>query len=601
MVRFGQKIGLAFLICIFAGIFCHAQKASGFFRVEQRNGIWWFIAPDGKLFFSNGVNVVTEGQSRKNYNPQKPEYAAFRYYPTTSAWIDETLKRLKAWNFNTIGGWSSKEIERRGALPYVKVLHLSGNKLVPWGDVFSPEIARAIDENAKREIGNLKNDKNLIGYFSDNELGWWDDTIFWYFLNQPQENKTRQVLMRLLREHYANDFSRLQLDFDPGRARNFAELNDEADLKLKPGGRGAEVIDKFIFRIAEHYYKLVHDAIRRYDPNHLIMGDRYPSWYSQSVVRASIPYVDVVSTNYMADWTDGNISRFYLDTLHRLTNKPIIITEYYMSAMENRSGNKNSSAGFPVVQTQAERAVSFRHNLKSYAELPYVVGAHWFQFHDEPTFGRSSDGEDYNMGLVDINDKSYEELTAAAMNLNVTEIHARSKAKTVFPTEIPKAAKNIENGLLNWDKNASFVAPLANRGEDYPFADFYAAWDKNDLYLCVYALDFVEQRIYARNTIPETERMTWTLNFGSNQNPIFIRFGAGGEPEIESAKLETKFWNTSTRSTLIIKIPPVLLGKKNWQTGDRLNLRATLESHSRAETMRWNREIKISENREVRE
>ncbi len=594
MIRHLQKIAFAFLVCFFASVFCHAQKADGFFRVEQRSGVWWFITPDGEPFFSNGVNVITEGQIRKNYNPKKPEYAAFRFYPTTDAWMNETLKRLKDWNFNTVGGWSSRELERGGAMPYTKVLHLGGSKFAPWGDMFGAEVAARIDAEAKREIGNLKTDKNLIGYFSDNELGWWDDTVFWYFLNQPAANKTRRVLMKLLREHYSNKFAELRKDFDTGRARDFAALELDADLTLKPEGRGADVIDKFIFIVAERYYKLAFESIRRYDPNHLILGDRYPSWYSQSVARASIPYVDVVSTNYMADWTDGNISKFYLDSLHRITNKPIIITEYYMSATENRSGNKNSSAGFPVVQTQKQRAASFRRNLNSFAELPYVIGAHWFQFMDEPPFGRS-DGEDYNMGLVDINDRPYEELIAAAKSLNVAEIHAQSKTANKNSGEILKVSKNTDANWLDWNERFSFVAPLPIVENEYPFADCYAAWNADELYLVVYAIDFIEPRIYARSVIPESERMTLTINSGDNQKPLRIRFGADGEPNVEAAKLEYKFQNSSTRSTLLIRIPASFIGRKNLKSSDKIQLQATLKSHSRFEQMRWNQTLVLSE------
>ena len=30
-----------------------------------------------------------------------------------------------------------------------------------------------------------------------------------------------------------------------------------------------------LFKLAERYYRVTHDAIRRYDPHHLILGDRY--------------------------------------------------------------------------------------------------------------------------------------------------------------------------------------------------------------------------------------------------------------------------------------------------------------------------------------
>src|SRR6201999_255202 len=169
---------------------------------------------------------------------------------------------------------------------------------------------------------------------------------------------------------------RFQNDFDSGAAKGFDTLSPDIDLTMRSGGRGQEIVDQFTYLLAERYYQLVHDAIRRYDANHLILGDRYLGWYVPAVARAARKYVDVISTNDAADWQDGNISHFFLDTLYRLTQKPILITEYYMCAMENQSGNRNSSANFPTVQTQRERAASFRTNLTAMARVPFVVGAH---------------------------------------------------------------------------------------------------------------------------------------------------------------------------------------------------------------------------------
>jgi hypothetical protein len=41
------------------------------------------------------------------------------------------------------------------------------------------------------------------------------------------------------------------------------------------------------------------------------------------------------------------------------------------------------------------------------------VGTHWFQWLDQPATGRS-DGENYNIGFVDVTDRPYAELVAAA-------------------------------------------------------------------------------------------------------------------------------------------------------------------------------------------
>lgn len=580
----------ALLICLAAATACDAAR-SGFYRVEQRNGIWWFIAPDGKPFFSNGVNVITAGAARENYREGNPEYAAFRHYATTANWADATLSRLRAWNFNTIGGWSSDELHKRSMMPYTVVLHLGGAKYVPWGDLFGKGVEQAFDEAARRKIGSLKDDPQLLGYFTDNELGWWDDTIFFHFLNQPADNATRRVLLQLLRRHYANNFARLRRDFGTGRAQNFAALDGGASLTLRPGGDGAGVINRFIFLLAGRYYQLVHNAIRRHDTNHLILGDRFPGWYPQSVARAARPYVDVISTNYGADWTDGRFSHFYLDTLHRLTGKPVLVTEYYMCAVENRSGNRNSTAGFPVVQTQRERAASFRTNLRLFAALPYVVGAHWFQYFDEPQKGRS-DGEDYNMGLVDINDRPYEELTAAAAASRTNELHANS-AKAVRKARgsniIPAATGKPEDGLVGWNKQRSFVEPSAN----LPFADLYACWDKENLYLAVYAADFAEPRLYERNVVPDGERMTWAINLGTGKRLLEIRFGSDREPTIVGADVSYKEWKNSTRFTLLVKLPASLLGKEQLRAGVRLRLHSTLASHSRAEFMQWNQRLSL--------
>ena len=58
--------------------------------------------------------------------------------------------------------------------------------------------------------------------------------------------------------------------------------------------------------------------------------------------------MDASSSNLNAAWNDGTFPRFYLDTLHALTGKPIIVSEFYMAAQENRSGNRNSRSDFPT-------------------------------------------------------------------------------------------------------------------------------------------------------------------------------------------------------------------------------------------------------------
>ena len=52
-----------------------------------------------------------------------------------------------------------------------------------------------------------------------------------------------------------------------------------------------------LFEMATRYYRVTHDAIRRYDPHHLILGDRYEANapLPMEIVQAADPYVDVLS------------------------------------------------------------------------------------------------------------------------------------------------------------------------------------------------------------------------------------------------------------------------------------------------------------------
>ena len=146
---------------------------------------------------------------------------------------------------------------------------------------------------------------------------------------------------------------------------SFAELDQHGMLYLRPGSQGIRIYRRFLGLMAERYYSLVREIIHTYDPRGLILGDRYQSFYYPEVARASAPSVDVVSSNLNAAWNDGTFPRFYLDTLHALTGKPVIVSEFYMAAQQNRSGNKNDSSTFPVVATQQQRAAGFRNTVEA--------------------------------------------------------------------------------------------------------------------------------------------------------------------------------------------------------------------------------------------
>ena len=100
---------------------------------DDRGGLW----PQRDRSFDHGraFNFYTANLERK-FGPDWPE-----------RWREETLQRLEAWGFNTIGNWSEPDLWAMHRLPYTVPLWLKGEFW--WGgmpDPFDPRFAAAVDE-----------------------------------------------------------------------------------------------------------------------------------------------------------------------------------------------------------------------------------------------------------------------------------------------------------------------------------------------------------------------------------------------------------------------------------------------------------------------
>ena len=81
--------------------------------------------------------------------------------------------------------------------------------------------------------------------------------------------------------------------------------------------------------------------------------------------------------------------------------------------------------GLVPVPSQEDRGQHYAEYVRTAAQQPWCVGAHWFQYIDEPLTGRF-DGENYNIGFVTIADVPYPELVRQATEANreVYEVRA---------------------------------------------------------------------------------------------------------------------------------------------------------------------------------
>jgi hypothetical protein len=472
------------------------------FRIVEDNGVAWFARPNGEKFISMGVCCVDQGASIKSFNRSNPSYSATQYYLSPAEWASATTDRLLSWGFNTVGAWSDADAltnPRHPDLLFTPILHIGSSAGAPWKDMWDPKTVAMMDSVAGSQIKRFASEPRVLGYFSDNELGWWYGAMFeWAFRAGPA---SREHFLTVLNHQYGGDWERVLKDFEAVGAGSFDDLKTHGRLFLRPGGHGYKTIQAWMRVVSERYYSLCKQIITKYDPGALYLGDRYISSFYPEVAQSAAKYCDVVSTNLNADTPNGLFAPFYLPALRSVTKRPILISEYYEAATDNRSGNKNNSSGFPVVRNQAERAKAFVQQTSSLVQTPYVVGAHWFQYYDEPTHGRP-DGENYDMGLVDISNRPYVELDRASKALSAQLLHQLSRFQSATQQAIGEIPTGSIRDINSWIAHGAVVPA---KGPNLR-GDLYLARSGQDLYAAVYwNEDLFSEALYRNGKVPPTE------------------------------------------------------------------------------------------------
>ena len=75
-------------------------------------------------------------------------------------------------------------------------------------------------------------------------------------------------------------------------------------------------------------------------------------------------------------------------------------------------------AGVVAVAAEAQRGEAYARFVEAAVADPRIVGAHWFQYVDQPVTGRLLDGENSHVGLVGITDIPYGDFVRAVRAAN---------------------------------------------------------------------------------------------------------------------------------------------------------------------------------------
>jgi hypothetical protein len=451
----------------------HAFRATGFFRTERREGRWWLVTPEGHGFFSIGIDAVapsgatyvegrefmfrdlparegelaahwSESDDRRGLGAQHGRSfdhgRAFDFYTANldrkfgaewrRRWREETADRLTGWGFNTIGNWSDPDLWAMHRLPYTVPLSPEGEYARVssgedwWGpmpDPFDPRFAEAADRMARNAAARFGGDPYLIGYFVDNELSWGRSTPSYpqqYYalainaLAAGRESPANSAFIGYLTETY---LSPEQL----GEAWGIS-LNSWNDLGTTGFALPRRAFDNpatigdlaaFSRRFAESYYRIVAEALHRHDPDHLYLGSRF-AWQTAEAVEACARWCDVVSFNrYRRSIADDPAEWAKFHAL----GKPALIGEFHFGSVDRGLFWE----GLVGVGREGERGPAYARYIRGVADNSDFVGAHWFQYLDEPLTGRTLDGENAHIGFVTVADVPYEGLVDAARTANL--------------------------------------------------------------------------------------------------------------------------------------------------------------------------------------
>jgi len=530
----------AFAAAVFVLLAPSLAATTGTQWSSERDGeVWWLHRPDGTRFFSIGVNVVDAEPERAPRRGGALQYRWSSAYASPQAWVEAMRGRLLGWGFNTLGGWSRREAEF--GLPYTPVLSFGQQVNAIWGDPFDPATPARMLEDARRKLARHPGGPLRIGYFTDNEIGWWNAPLLLWFLRQEPANHTRQYLINFLRERYAS-FAAFRRDFVvPEGIDSFEALAARpVSVLLAAGGDSVHTLHAWTALVAGRYYAMAYDAVRKADATALVLGDRLPIYWDEDALRAAGSHVDVLSVNHDVATPGGWVAPYFFEGLRDLVPAPVLVSEWFFASRENRTGNANRGQ-LMTVATQAERARGAAAAARHFAGFPNIVGLHWFQLSDQPPGGRS-DGEDYSHGLVDVRGAPYEKFTTALALANraLPGLHAAARWEGPpvpgVALAIPRATAGAADGegpLDDWDLAATRLHfPRNAAGLDVPFADVHLAWTEAALLVAVLGQDFFDLDLYERSPVLPGDTLALHLITSGVSAAGGVAAGAGGSRHV---------------------------------------------------------------------
>jgi hypothetical protein len=330
----------------FGGFMGLKTEASGFFRVEEVKGRWFFITPEGHPFIALGPNhtgPTIRDQGRTNGLWQRWNGSA-----------DETAKNmlpiLQDMGF-TAGDVYQPESTYTRTLPWISFFWY-GETNHSFVDVFDEKTMADVTRRAFEHAKSVADNPWVLG-IGGPDLSIWDNKLVRKYRELKPSAPGRQKYVSFLRDRYRQDIAAFNqaygtqfTSFDdllkPGMIRYpVDDQDDQMDpwtlrwrLPVPPTSAADKDNDAFCALIASTLFPQVRAAVKRGAPKHLFLGEHLAvRMIPDAVIAAMAPHVDAylaqaveVSPQRPPEWQVFQSSRW--DAEYALLKKPIIIVDW---------------------------------------------------------------------------------------------------------------------------------------------------------------------------------------------------------------------------------------------------------------------------------
>ena len=349
-------------------------EATGFFHVEERDGRPFIIDPEGNPFFAVGMNTVQLGATDNQKRVALEKYGSEEnFFKTVCAEMrDVGINTVWVGNPMIIAGYGHQvaAVGTGGISMYMKTLNLGvstgGSAAFRFNNtmnVFDPDFEDYMKTRAAEVIAPLADEPRIVGWYSDNEIPAQQNMLECYLTIDPAEP--------------VNAFSYAAAWSFLAARTNKAEPTLE---DITP-----ELSEEFKGFVYDRYFRVVKDAIRAVDQNHMYMGCRVHAWNktSEGYLRAAGQYVDVMTVNLYGGLEPLATT---LNCMVRFSGKPFLVTEFYAKSEGARDMNgyelrNQTNAGW-IVKTQHDRAIHYENYILLMMECRACVGWTWYRFRD---------------------------------------------------------------------------------------------------------------------------------------------------------------------------------------------------------------------------